>query len=463
MKRRSFLKLAAATVAGFHVVPRRVLGGPRFVPPSEKVNIALVGAGGQGRTNCRVLFREPDAQVVALADPMDSFSLENFYYRGMAGREPVQAEIEKHYREAAPNFRCPAYANFREMLDREKSIDAVLCATPDHTHAYVSVTAMRHGKHVYCEKPLAHNIRETRVVARVAKETGVATQMGNQGHAADGIRRTVEFLRDGAIGPVTEAHAWVPAGRWNPGLRGMPADGPPVPAGLDWDLWLGPREPVPYHPAYVPVAWRDFWAFGCGAMGDFGCHDLDAVTWAFDLRAPDTVEAFPAGFMNNEIAPYGEICYFNFPAQDGRPPLKVTWYSGGLRPPRPEGLPESASLDRRGAMYVGEKGLLVTAGGTREPQLYPESLRAQYQEPEPTLPRSKGHHREWLDAIKGGPPAASHFDYAAQLNEITLLGLVALRAGVPCRWDAEGMKVTNYPDADAMIHGAYRAGWEVQS
>ncbi len=461
MKRRTFLKYTAAAVAGFHVLPRHVLGGPRFVPPSEKVNIALVGAGGQGRTNSRVLFREPDAQVIALADPMDSFSLENFYYRGMGGRGPVKAEIEKHYAESTPNFRCAEYVDFREMLEKEKAIDAVLCATPDHLHAYVSVAAMRHGKHVYCEKPLTHNIREGRVVARVAKETGVATQMGNQRHATDGLRCTVEMLRDGAIGAVTEAHAWVPAGRWNPGLRGLPADTPPVPDGLDWDLWLGPREHRPYHPAYVPVAWRDFWAFGCGAMGDFGCHDLDTIVWAFDLKAPDTIEAFPAGFMNDDIAPYGEICYFHFPACDGRPPLKVTWYSGGLRPPRPAGLPESVSLARRGAMYVGEKGLLLTSGGT-EMQLFPAERAAAYEPPAPTLPRTEGHHRQWLDAIKGGPPTESNFAYAAQLTEITLLGLVALRADVQCQWDAKAMKVTNFPNADPVIQGTYRAGWEVQ-
>ncbi len=463
MKRRTFLKLTAATAAGIHVLPRHVLGGPRFVPPSEKVNIALIGAGGQGRSNTRVLFKEPDARIIALADPMESVSLDNFYYKGMAGRGPVKAEIEKHYGENTPNFRCTEYVDFREMLDKEKTIDAVLCATPDHLHAYVSVTCMRNGKHVYCEKPLTHNIREARVVSRVAKETGLATQLGNQGHAADGIRCTVEMLRDGAIGPVTEAHAWVPATRWNPGLRGLPEETPAVPEGLSWDLWLGPRESQPYHPEYVPVAWRDFWRFGCGAMGDFGCHDLDAAVWAFDLRVPATIEAFPAGFMNDDIAPYGEICYFQFPAKDGRPPLKVTWYSGGLRPPRPEGLPESVSFARRGAMYVGEKGFIVTGGGTsREPQLFPETLAANYTPPEPTLSRPAGHHRQWLDAIKGGPMADSHFGYGAQLTEITLLGLVALRAGVQCQWDADAMKVANFPKADAIINGVYRPGWEVE-
>lgn len=461
MRRRSFLKASAAAACGLHFVPRYVLGGPRFVAPSEKVNIALVGAGGQGRTNTRALFREADAQVVAIADPMESVSLERFYYKGSAGRGPVKAEVEKHYADKVPGFRCAEYEDFREMLDKEKAIDAVLCATPDHLHAYVSVRAMRAGKHVYCEKPLTHNIFEARTVARVATETGVATQMGNQGHASEGIRRTVEYLRDGAIGTVREAHAWVPAGRWNPGLKGLPEGQPSVPAGLNWDLWLGPRKPRPYHPAYVPVSWRDFWAFGCGAMGDFGCHDLDSIVWAYDLQAPDTIEALPAGLMTDEIAPYGEICYFSFPGREGRPPIKVTWYSGGLRPPRPELLPEGKQPPRRGVLFVGEKGIILTTGGRGAPELYPESLRQSYQPPAETLPRSNGHHRDWLDAIKGGSPASSSFDYAARLTEITLLGILALRVGKQCRWNAKALKVEGEPKADAIITEDYRKGWEI--
>jgi len=461
MKRRSFLKTAATAAFGSWFVPRHVLGGPGFVPPSEKVNIAIVGAGGQGTVNSRNLFREADAQIVALADPMESVSLERFYYKGLGGRGPLQAEVEKHYAEQAPNFRCAAYEDFRVMLEQESAIDAVLCATPDHLHAYVSVVAMRLGKHVYCEKPLTHNIWEARTVARVAKETGVATQMGNIGHSSEGIRRTVEYLRDGAIGTVREAHAWVPAGRWNPGLMGLPEGAPPVPAGLNWDLWLGPREPHPYHPAYVPVTWRDFWTFGCGALGDFGCHDLDATVWAFDLRAPDTIEALPAGFMNDDIAPYGEVCYYRFPARESQPALQVNWYSGGLQPPRPDTLPEGMALPRRGVLFVGEKGIIQCDGAGGPPRVFPNELREAYQQPEKTLLRSNGHHRDWLDAIKGGPPASSHFEDAARLTEITLLGIVALRIGRQCRWDAAAMNVVGADKAEPIIKGTYRKGWEI--
>src|SRR5437667_615430 len=301
--RRQFLGTTAAAAAAFTIVPRHVLGGPKFVSPGEKVNIALVGAGGQGRTNVRNLFPLADAQVIAIADPVESVSLEEFYFKGEAGRKPVKAEIEKHYAEKTPNFRCAEYEDFRVMLEKEKSIDAVLCATPDHLHAYVSVLSMRAGKHVYCEKPLTHNIWEARLIAQVAKETGVATQMGNIGHSNEGIRQTCEWIWDGAIGTVREVHAWVIGSRWNKTLTGRPKDEPPVPAGLNWDLWLGPREARPFHPAYFPVAWRDFWAFGGANVADFGCHDLDAACWALDLQQPASVEARAAG-MDAEIGPH---------------------------------------------------------------------------------------------------------------------------------------------------------------
>ncbi len=459
--RREFLGSAAAAVAAATIVPRHVLGGPTFVAPSNKVNVALVGAGGQGRSNTRLLFREEDAQVIAVADPIAQHNLETFYYRGAGGRDPVRAEIEKHYREKTPNYRCAAYEDFREMLEKEKAVDAILCATPDHLHAYVSVFAMRSGKHVYCEKPLTHNVWEARHVARVAKETGVATQMGNQGHSKEGIRQTCEWIWDGVIGPVHEVHAWVGAGRWNKGLTDRPEETPPVPAGVNWDLWLGPREPRPYHPAYTPVTWRDFWAFGGGAMGDFGCHDLDAAMWALDLAEPQTIEARPAGNMNGEIAPHGEICYYQFAARGDKPPVAVTWYDGGLKPPCPEDIPEGSSLPSRGVLFVGEKGKMLCDGAGGACRLLPYEKTPDYKRPPATLTRSNGHHRDWLAACKGGPPASSHFEYGAKLVEVVLLGIVSLRVGKKLFWDAANMQARGLPAADEILKEPYRKGWEL--
>lgn len=455
--RRRFLTTSAAAAA-ITIIPRHVLGGAKFVPPSEKVNIALVGAGGQGRVNLQALFRESDAQVIAVADPAESFSLEDFYYKGTGGRSATRQLIEKNYAAKTPNFRCTAHEDFRVMLEKEKSIDAVLCATPDHLHAYVSVLAMRAGKHVYCEKPLTHNIWEARLVSRVTRETGVATQMGNIGHSSEGMRQTCEWLWAGAIGAVREVHAWVGATRWNKELTGRPKDTPPVPAGFNWDLWLGPRDPRPYHPAYAPVKWRDFWAFGSGGIGDFVCHDLDAACWALDLRDPLWVEARPGSQMDAEITPHSELCYWQFGPQGNRPPVRVTWYDGGLRPALPADWPDDEPLPGRGSLFVGEKGTLLSSFSSK-PRLLPDERNDTYTAPPKTLPRSKGHHRDWLDACKGGAPASSNFEYGARLTELLLLGVLSLRTGRRINWDAANLKARNYPKADAIIKESYRPGW----
>ena len=458
--RRKFI-CSSAVAAAATIVPRHVLGGPKFVPPSEKVNIALIGAGGQGRTNTRALFNERDAQVIAIADPAEQWNLDAFYYKGQAGRKPVKAEIEKHYAGKTPNFRCAEYEDFRVLLEKEKAVDAVLCATPDHAHASVSVRSMLAGKHVYCEKPLTHNIWEAREVARVAKETGLATQLGNHGHSRETIRQTCEWIWDGAIGPVREVQIWVHANRWNKTAQGRPAQGMSVPAGLNWDLWLGPREPRPYHSDYCPVTWRDFWSFGSGGLGDFGCHDLDGPMWALDLGAPTSVEAYPAGTMDAEIAPYGEICYYDFPARGDKPSVRLTWYDGGLQPPWPADMGRGRPLPNHGVLFIGDKGKLLTEGWGGQQRFVPFEKTAQYQKPPKKLPRSNGHHRDWLDTCKGGPPASANFEYGAKLTELVLLGVLALRLGKRIEWDAANLKVPGLPAADALIRENYRKGWEI--
>jgi predicted dehydrogenase len=458
--RRQFVE-TTITAAAATIVPRYVLGGPRFVPPSEKVNVALIGAGGQGRSNLRQLLHLDDVQVTALADPCTEWDLDRFYYKGKAGRLPVKAEIEKHYSQTTPNFRTADYEDFRVMLDKQKEIDAVLVATPDHSHACVTLETMRRGKHTYCEKPLTHNIREARLVAAVARQTSVATQMGNIGHSREGIRQTCEWIWAGAIGAVHEVHSWVSTKRWNPELTGLPREKPPVPAGLNWDLWVSPREPRPWHPAYAPVAWRDFWTFGTGGFGDFGCHDMDAPCWALDLAAPESVEAFGADTADADIQPHGCLCYYRFAANERRPSVKLTWYDGGLMPELPAAYDRVRSKYRRGVLFVGEKGYIACEGAGGPPQLALFDPKASFEKPRPTLKRSAGHHRDWIDACKGGPPPSSNFTYGARLTEITLLGVLALRLGKKFKWAGAKMEVPGMPAADEIIHGTYRKGCEV--
>jgi len=398
-----------------------------------------------------------------VADPVEVQNLDAFYYKSTAGRLPLKAEIEKNYSEKTPNCKVADFEDFRVMLEREKSIDAILCATPDHLHAYVSVTAMRQGKHVYCEKPLTHNVWEAGQVAKVARQTGVATQLGNHGHSGDYIRQTCEMIWAGAIGDVREVHAWTGATRWNKHhLGGRPAD-EPVPKGVNWDLWIGPRESRPYSSLYNPVAWRDFWDFGTAPIGDFFCHNFDPALWALDLREPLSIEATAAGGVDSYIAPVAGIYTYHFGPRGKMPPVKFTWYEGGLMPPRPEGLEEDDQLGNggNGILFVGDKGLLTCPGWAGRPSLLPSSRDESYKRPPPTLPRSKGHHRDWLDACKGAKPASANFEYGAALTEIGLLGLVAMRLGKKMDWDAKAMKATNAPEADKFLKETYRAGWEV--
>lgn len=463
--RRVFLKKAAVSALGFSIVPRHVLGGPGFVPPSEKVNVAIIGTGGMGMRNAQALLNEPEARIAAVCDVAERTDLTAYWYRCHAGRLPTKALIEKHYAETVPGYRCPDYEDFRVMLEKEKDIDAILCATPDHSHAFVVITAMRMGKHVYCEKPLAHNIWECRQIAKVAKETGVATQLGNHGHSGSGIRMICEWVWDGAIGPVREVHGWSLSRHWRKD-PGRPSETPPVPAGFNWDMWLGPREFRPYHPSYAPYIWRDWWAFGTGSLGNLAVHNLDGAVWALNLEHPASVEAVTTGGADSEVAAFGGIYTFQFKPRGDMPAVKVTWYDGGLRPPIPEGLDSDDPRQRLGEggdglLLVGDKGFITCPSNSGTPRLLPLELHRSYKRPEPTLPRVKGHHADWLSACKGGPAASSNFAYGARLTELVLLGNVALRAGKKILWDAAAMRAVNAPEADAFIKEECRKGWEI--
>jgi predicted dehydrogenase len=356
------------------------------------------------------------------------------------------------------------------MLDKEAgNIDAVSVGTPDHVHAVASLAAIRAGKHVYCQKPLTHTLLECRTLTEAARSAGVATQMGNQGHASEGSRLTNEWLRAGVIGPVHDVYVWSDrAGTlWKQGI-GRPTETPSVPSTLDWNLWLGPMPERPYHPAYCPVSWRGWRDFGTGALGDMGCHIIDHPVWALELGAPTSVEAsvtldgslLPGGKPNRETYPIAAIITYEFAARGEQPPVRMTWYEGGLMPPTPPGMPQGASLPGNGALYVGSKGVLYHSSHGGMPELLPRGLVEEAKKVPKTMPRSVGHYEEWIAACKGGPAAVSNFDYAGPLTEIVLLGVLALRApGKHLLWDSKNLKCPNAPDLDAFVHTEYRAGW----
>jgi hypothetical protein len=463
--RRDFIQATAATAAAFTIVPRHVLGGQTFVAPSDKVNVAIIGAGGQGRTNARSLFKEADCQIIALADPAEEWDLANWYFRGKSGRGPVKAEVEAHYAGKTPNHTCAVYEDFRVMLEKEKAIDAVLIATPDHLHAFVSILAMKAGKHVYCEKPLTHNIREARLVARVAKETRVATQMGNQGRSTEGHRQTVEWIKDGAIGTVREVHAW--AGGPRSAKQVWPGEGPATkPAGFNWDLWLGPRADRPYSGKLTPFVWRWVWDFGNGTTPDVAPHHFDPAFNALELDVPETIEG-RTSYVDPQVILGSDYVTYRFAAKGARPALTAFWYDNGLKPALPAGLDPDDPEQRLGEgndglMVVGDKGIITCPGWSGMPRLLPKALDRAYTRPAKTIPRVASHHADWLQACKGGTPACSNFEYGARLTEFVLLGALALRTGKVIRWDAANMRPTNHvPEAQAIIDGSYRAGWEL--
>lgn len=443
INRRHFLA-ATATVTAATVVPRHVLGGSQHTPPSEKLNVAGIGVGGMGRSNLRELESE---NIVALCDVDHAYAAQTF----------------KRYPQAK------VYCDYREMLDKEKSIDAVMIATPDHTHAVIAMEAMRRGRHVYCQKPLTHDIHEARMLAKTARETGVTTQMGIQGHSGEGARLISEWIQDGALGEVHEVDAWCslsyyPFGHayWSSKWSRRPEDTPPVPPTLNWDLWLGPAPERPYHPAYHPGVWRCWWDFGCGMMGDRGVHTLDPVVWALKLGYPTSVEATSLD-LNPDTHPLGSIVTYQFPAREGFPPLKLTWYDG-LRAPRPAELEDGRQMGHAegGVLFKGTRGNLVGGVYGESPRLIPESRMKEYRLPPNIIPRVEGtHEQDWVRACKDGRRAGADFEYSALLTEICLLGNVAKRADARIEWDGPNMKVTNLPQANQYVKTLYREGWSL--
>jgi len=422
--RRHFLSVAAASGAGLLILGNS--RSARSYQANEKLNIAAIGAGGRGAANLSDVASE---NIVALCDADERRAASSFARFPQARR----------------------YFDYRKLLDElDRQIDAVVVSTPNHIHAPASVTAMRMGKHAYCEKPLSHSLYEARVAARVAAEKKVATQMGTQIHATDNYRRIVELIRAGAIGTVREFHAWLPGAR---GAGDRPKDTPPVPEGLHWDVWLGPAPERPYHSCYVPHDWHYWWDFGGGEYGNMGCHYLDLAFWALELRHPTTIAA-EGPPPHPESTPTQQYARYEFPARGDRPPVTLTWTQGTKPPPIFE---QHKFPSWAWGVFVGSEGMLLADYGQR--LLWPQEKFADYRPPEPSIPPSPGHHQEWIAACKTGSPTTCNFDYSGAVTETVLLGNVAYRVGRKLEWDAANMKFPNCPEADKYLQREYRAGW----
>ncbi len=478
--RRQFLG-TIASAAAFTIVPRSVLGGVGYTAPSDMVNIAAIGIGGQGGGDIQNIAT-PDEPIkrsgmgggflnqpyAGIAPPRTQRRMsDDIVQMGDAGKKEfkhaniyalcdVDHEYAGHIMAGYP--KAKRYVDYREMIDKEKEIDGILIGTPDHTHAVIASYAMNAGKHVFVEKPMAKTIYETRFLTDLAKKTGVVTQMGNQGHNIEGTMQTVEWIQSGAIGNVTEVHMWSNRPVWRQGYFTRP-EGVPVPSHLNYDIWLGPAPEKPYHPDILHFAWRGLWDYGTGAMGDMGAHTFDAPIWALNLGMPTKIQATSTPY-NNDYLPQTESVTYEFPARGNMPPVKVTWTDGGVKPPRPAALEAGRQL--REALYIGDKGMLMHGTHGATPELIPNDPG--FVEPAKTLHRPSNIYVDWVEAIKEGRKAANDFEVSSKLNEIMLLTNIAVaaqRLNITLEYDAENMRITNCPEANDYFHYEYRNGWKL--
>lgn len=443
---------SAAAAAATLIVPRHVLGGTGYVAPSDRLRIAGIGVGGMGR---RYLEGCSSEAIVALCDVDHAFALKVF----------------RRYPSAK------TYKDWRVLFEHEKDFDAVIVATPDHSHALITLAALRAGKHVYCAKPLTHTLDEARQVVQAAMRAKTATQTSVQSAGSDEACGTRELLRSGVIGPITEVHVWCdhplyPAGQ----LR--PKEAASVPEGLDWDLWIGPAPYRPYHPVYHPWIWRAWWDFGTGTVGDMLCHAMHVFFEELELARPVAVngcrttmhgglfhmdpegkETLPPRIPTPETESYSTMVTWDYPARGKQPPLRMHWYDGGLKPHRPLEMSRAQALPGSGVLYVGEKGKLLTSySGGRHLLLQEESFR-DFVAPPKTLVRSNGHYREWVEAAKTGSSTNCSFDLGGRMGEVALLGTLAARAARCLEWDSIEGRVINDPEANGWVKPPYRKGW----
>jgi len=453
VSRRDFMYGAGATFAALTIIPGHVLGRAGHVPPSETIQVAGVGVGGVGHGQIRSISQQANTKIVVLCDVDDVYAAKTYDYFPKARR----------------------YRHFREMLDAEADkIDAVYCGTPDHSHAVICMAAIEKAKHVLCVKPLTRTIHEARVLVKAAREAQVATQVTASSNTSDGVCRLCEMIWDGAIGEVREAHVWSNRPLWPQGMLRPPGQDQ-IPKTLDWDLWIGPAPMRPFvaqwrdgdltlrqvkasknpRPAvYHPWNFRGWWDFGTGALGDMGCHHFNHVFKALKLRYPTSVSA-SASKVFDETAPLASVVAYDFGAREGMPPLRLYWYDGGLKPPRPAELESGRELPASGNMYIGDKGVIL---GNR---IIPEKKMNAYKLPPKTLERRSGTWGEWVEAIRGGQEASCNFDWASILTEAVLLGNIAIRTGRTLSWDAENMKFANDSNANKYVKEPYRSGWSL--
>ena len=507
--RRTLIVDAAAVAASFIIVPRHVLGGSGYVPPSDKVTLATVGLGRQGQAVTMELLARPDVQVVAVCDcnresknyieygkndllkaarkllgpgyekwgedlssPGDvQLTPEVSSSLGMGGREPARRLVEAYYgsrkgNSAGSYHGCHAYGDYRELLAKEQDLDAVYVATPDHWHAAISIAAMRKRKHVLCQKPMTHTIGDARHVAHTAKEMKVATSLTVNNPSTDVTHLITQWLDDGAIGHVREVHNWSSRPFWPQGVD-RPSAVDSVPDGLDWDMWLGPAPERPFSKVYQPFVWRGWYDFGDGSFGDMGCYSFAGVFSILKLTPPTTVEASSSDSYP-ETFPKASMVHLTFPANGTRREIAMHWYDGGLRPPRPNGLRSEdqhffeIGEENEGIMYVGEKGFLIAGFNGNRPRVYPESSK--YKAPEV----KRGAHRsdpaidQWIGACKGGPAPLANFESQAPVTEAFLLGCIAQRfPGELIQWDTAAMKITNSSKLNAYVDPPARGKYSI--
>jgi Oxidoreductase family, NAD-binding Rossmann fold/Oxidoreductase family, C-terminal alpha/beta domain len=503
--RRKFLGTAAATAA-FTIVPRHVLGGPNTVAPSDKITLAYIGVGTQGIREMLNLLPVPDIQIVSVCDPskhaveyrdwnkdgiVNSIrrTLDKPDWKGVGpgvipgGRDVAKDIVETYYgsKRASDKFQgVSAYADFRELLEKEKDVHAVKIMTPDHLHATISIAAMRKGKHVIMHKPLANRLREAKLVVDTARQTGVATHFVPWDSNGN-MTQVMSWIRDGAIGTLREVHNWTNRPVW-PQYATLPADTPPVPEGFDWDLWLGPEAERPYHPNYTHMVFRGWYDFGGGSMADMGHYSLWTVFNALELGAPTSIEPMlshncmlkdcvSTTIRNDFSFPTAGSVRFRFPARGQRPAVDLIWYEGGMRPPTPPELDEDhKEFPLEAMMFVGDKGKILAGFRVENPRLIPERRMRGLNIPEPSARRGRGQRdpgelstgmKQWIAACRGGQQSQGSFLNAWPISEAVNLYAVALRTGKRLQYDAQNMQITNVPEANKYLTRQYRKGWEL--